>query len=147
MKRKTTILAACFVALFAWAGFVFSLTATLGAMKTVKLSNGDLVYDLTGEWDALIDNYGEWAEFGSYRNIIKMTLVGDSFRGIRLLDNGPGEPPDSIVVEIISEKNSFKQVFISEGAGPCQCNGKLSEDGNKVFLDLENKARLTLIRK
>jgi hypothetical protein len=147
MKRKTTILAACFVALFAWAGFVFAQTATLGAMKTVKLPNGDLVCDLTGEWDALIDNYGEWAEFGSYRNIIKMTLVGDSFRGIRLLDNGPGEPPNSIVVEISPEKNGFKQVFLSEGTSLCLCNGRLSEDAKKIVLDLKNKVKLTMTRK
>jgi hypothetical protein len=147
MKRRITIGTICFVVLFVWSGLIFAQTATPAATKTIKLPNGDEVCDLTGEWDALIDNYGDWAEFGSYRNIIKMTLVGDSFRGIRLLDNGPGEPPNSIVVEINSEKNSFKQVFISEGAGPCQCNGKLSEDGNKIVLDLKNKVKLTMTRK
>ena len=147
MKRNITIGAICLVALIAWAGLVFAQNAKPVAMKFVKLPNGDEVCDLTGEWDALIDNYGEWAEFGSYRNIIKMTLVGDSFRGIRLLDNGPGEPPNSIIVEISSEKYRFKQVFISEGAGPCQCNGKLSEDGNKIVLDLKNKVKLTMTRK
>ena len=43
-------------------------------MKTVKLSNEDEVCDLTGEWDALIENYGEWAKFGSYPNAFKVTL-------------------------------------------------------------------------
>jgi len=147
MKRNITIRAICLVALIAWAGLVFAQNAKPVAMKFVKLPNGDEVCDLTGEWDALIDNYGEWAEFGSYRNIVKMTLVGDSFRGIRLLDNGPGEPPNSIIVEINSEKSSFKQVLISEGAGPCQCNGKLSEDGTKIVLDLKNKVKLTMTRK
>ena len=107
MKRNTTIWAICFVAILAVSGLAFAQTATPGTMKTVKLPNGDVVCDLTGEWDALIDNYGEWAEFGSYSNIIKINLVGESFRGIRLLDNGPGEPPNSIVVEINSEKNGF----------------------------------------
>ena len=90
MKRWITICTVCFVALIALTGLAFAQTATPAAMKTVKLPNGDEVCDLTGEWDALIDNYGEWAQFGSYPNIIKMILVGNSFRGIRLMDNGPG---------------------------------------------------------
>lgn len=147
MKRRITILAVCIVALIAWTGLAFAQAPKPGPMKTVKLASGDEVIDLTGEWDALIDNYGEWAEFGSYPNIIKMTLVGNSFRGIRLMDNGPGEPPNSMIVKIDSEKNGFKHVMLSEGTGPCSCSGKLSEDGNKIFLDLENKVKLTMTRK
>ena len=140
-------MAVCIVALIAWTGLAFAQAPKPATMKTVKLANGDEVRDLTGEWDALIDNYGEWAEFGSYPNIIKMTLVGNSFRGIRLMDNGPGEPPNSMIVKIDSEKNGFKHVMLSEGTGPCSCSGKLSEDGNKIFLDLENKVKLTMTRK
>jgi hypothetical protein len=147
MKRRITIWAVCFVALIAWTGLAFAQAPKPAPMKTVKLANGDEVRDLTGEWDALIDNYGEWAEFGSYPNIIKMTLVGNSFRGIRLMDNGPGEPPNSMIVKIDSEKNGFKHVMLSEGTGLCSCSGKLSEDGNKIFLDLENKVKLTMTRK
>jgi hypothetical protein len=147
MKRRITILAVCFAVLFAWAGLVFAQTAKPASMKTVKLPNGEEVCDLTGEWDALIENYGEWEKFGSYQNVIKMTLVGNSFRGIRLLDNGPGRPPNSMIVEIDSEKNGFKQVMLFTGAGPRPCSGKLSEDGNKIFLDFENKAKLTMTRK
>jgi hypothetical protein len=147
MKSRITIWAVCLVVLLAWTGLAFAQAPMPTTMKTVKLANGDEVRDLTGEWDALIDNYGEWAEFGSYPNIIKMTLVGDSFRGIRLMDNGPGEPPNSMIVKIDSEKNGFKHVMLSEGTGPCSCSGKLSEDGNKIFLDLENKVKLTMTRK
>jgi hypothetical protein len=147
MKKKITVWTICFVAIFAVSGLAFAQTAKPAAMKTVKLPNGAEVCDLTGEWDALIDNYGEWAEFGSYPNIIKVILVGNSFRGIRLMDNGPGEPPNSMIIEIDLEKNGFKHVVLSEGTKPCPCNGKLSEDGNKILLDLENRVRLTMTRK
>jgi hypothetical protein len=154
MKRRITIWAIFFVALIAWTGLCYSQGQDstyedphTKRMKIVNLPNGEEVCDLTGEWNALIENYGEWSEFGSYPNIIKMTLVGNSFRGFRLMDNGPGSPPNSMIIEIDSEKNGFKQVMLSEGTGPCPCSGKLSEDGNKIFLDLKNKARLTLIKK
>jgi len=147
MKRRITIWAICIVALIAWIGLAAAQTAPTAAMKTVKLSNGDEVCDLTGEWDALIENYGEWAQFGHYLNVIKMTLVGNSFRGIRLMDNGPGRPVNSMIIEIDSEKSGFKQVMLFTGAGPRPCTGKLSEDGNKILLDLENKAKLTMTRK
>ena len=144
MKRYITVCMVCFVALIAW---TMPANAQTAAMKTVKIPNGEEVCDLTGEWDALIENYGEWAQFGSYQNIIKMTLVGNSFRGIRMMDNGPGRPPNSMIVEIDSEKNGFKQVMLFTGGGPRPCSGKLSEDGNKILLDLENKAKVSMTRK
>jgi hypothetical protein len=147
MKRRIAIWIVCFVVLFAWTGLVIAQTTKPAVMKTVKLPNGDEVCDLTGEWDALIENYGEWAQFGNYQNVIKMTLVNNSFRGIRLMDNGPGRPANSMIIEIDSEKNGFKQVILFTGAGPRPCSGKLSEDGDKIFLDLENKAKLTMTRK
>jgi hypothetical protein len=52
-----------------------------------------------------------------------------------------------MIVKIDSEKNGFKHVMLSEGTGPCSCSGKLSEDGNKIVLDLENKVKLTMTRK
>jgi hypothetical protein len=147
MKNKITISTICLLVLLAWTGLAFAQTSKPAAMKTIKLPNGENVCDLTGEWDTMIENYGEWAKFGSYPNIIKMTLVGNSFRGIRLMDNGPGRPANSMIIEIDSEKNGLKQVMLFTGQGPRPCSGKLSEDGNKVILDLENKAKLTLIRK
>jgi len=147
MDRKVTIWMVCFVALIAWTGLAHAQTATSTALKTVKLPNGDEVCDLTGEWDALIENYGEWAKFGNYTNVIKMTLVENSFRGIRLMDNGPGRPPNSLIVEIDSERNGLKRSMLFTGAGPRPCSGQLSEDGNKLVLELENKAKVTMTRK
>lgn len=76
-----------------------------------------------------------------------MTLVGNSFRGIRLTDNGPGRPANSVIIEIVSEKNGFKQVMLFTGQGPRPCKGQISEDGNKILLDLDNKAKVSMTRK
>jgi hypothetical protein len=146
MKRRITIWAVCFVALIAWTGLAFSQTATPAAMKTVKLMSGEEVCDLTGEWDTQIENYGEWAKFGSYTTLVKITLEGSSFLGTRLKDAGPNKAGTLMLLCGLG-KDGFKNAILATGAGPLLCKGQLSEDGNKIFLDLENKGRITMLRK
>jgi hypothetical protein len=144
MRRRITIWAVCFVAFIAWTGLAVAQTA---AMKTVKMSNEDEVCDLTGEWNAQIQNYGEWASYGSYPNVFKISLEGSAFIGTRLQDNAPGRRVGSLVFVCGLDKSGFINVFLITGRGPFPCKGQISEDGNKIFLDLENKAKLTLTRK
>jgi hypothetical protein len=147
MKRKMSILMICFVALVAWTGLAFTQTATPVMMKTVKLANDDEVCDLTGEWNAQIENYGEWAKYGSYPNAFKIVLEGSSFIGTRLQDNGPGRRIGSLVFVCGLDKSGFKNVFLITGGGPFPCKGQIIENGNKILLDLENKTKLTMTRK
>jgi hypothetical protein len=147
MKRKTTIWAICFVALIVWTGLAFGQTAAPAAMKTVKLPNGDEICDLTGEWNAQIENYGEWAQYGSYPNVFEIALEGSTFIGTRLQDNGPGRRVGSLVFACGIDKSGFINVFLITGWGPFPCKGQISEDRNKILLDLENKAKLTMTRK
>jgi hypothetical protein len=51
MKRRITIWAVCLIVLLAWTGLAFAQTAKPATMKTVKLSNGQEVFDISGEWD------------------------------------------------------------------------------------------------
>ena len=57
-----------------------------GLPNTVTLSNGEVIYDLQGEWDSFADGYGPWSGYGSYRNIIKIPQTGSSLVG--MLKNG-----------------------------------------------------------
>ena len=61
-----------------------------GMANTVTLADGNVVYDLNGEWDAVIDN----GRFGVSKDIIKITQEGNKFVGIKLIGNqwvGKGE--------------------------------------------------------
>ena len=91
MKRRITIWTICFVALIAWTGLAFAQTAKPAAMKTVKLANGQEVFDISGEWDVLMENYGEFALFGTYPNVAKITIKESdgSFHAVRMKDNPP----------------------------------------------------------
>ena len=72
-------------------GLAFAQTLKPAAMKTVKLSNGQEVFDISGEWDVLIEYYGEWAQFGTYPNVAQITIkeYDGSFHAIRLKANPP----------------------------------------------------------
>ena len=91
MKRRITVWAICFVALIAWTGLVFAQTAKPAAVKPLKLPNGQEVFDISGEWDVLVENYGEFAIFGTYTNVARMTIreSDSSFHAVRMNANPP----------------------------------------------------------
>ena len=140
-KGKYAVLFIYSLAIFAWIGLAQAQEA-----KTVKLPNGEEVVDISGEWDAQIENYGRWEGYGKYSNILKITLEGNSFVGIRMKsDTYHASGTEAIRGEL--DKDGIKKVQIMSGMGPLDAKGQISEDGNKIIIDDGEKARLTLIRK
>lgn len=149
MKREIAILTICFVAIIAWTGSVFAQAAKPTAMKTVKLPNGQEVFDISGEWDVIIENYGEWARFGTYPQLVKVTIreSDGSFHGIRLIDNPqPGRKAGSFLMEGELDKNGITRLELPVGE-KLPNTWKISENGNKINVDVPNKAKVTLTRK
>ena len=150
MKRRITIWAVCLIVLLAWTGLAFAQTAKPTAMKTVKLSNGQEVFDISGEWDAYVENLNAFSMYGAYQQVFKITLEGNSFTGIRLKDNPPQSPAKagSPCMQGEVDKNGVNKIEVISGGGyilPSSC--KISEDGNKINIDVPQKIRLTLTRK
>jgi hypothetical protein len=142
MVKKTFLVLICFI------GFIIFVSTLYGQglKKTITLRNGEVVWDLNGEWNAFMETYGPWKEFGSYSQIVKITQKGSSFVGIRMMDD-PWNPKgqESIIGEL--DKNGFKKVQIMSGYGPVDSKGKISEDGNKIVIDDGQKVRHTYTRK
>jgi hypothetical protein len=129
------------LAIFAWIGLAQAQEA-----KTVKLPNGEEVVDIRGEWDDQIENYGPWSQYGKYTNIIKVTLEGNSFVGIRMKsDRWHSAGSESFRGEI--NKDGIMKLQLMTGLGPMDAKGQINEDGNKIILDDGRKVRSTLIRK
>jgi len=149
MKKRIPIWAVYFVALIAWTVLAFAQTATPGAMKTVKLSNGQEVFDMSGEWDVLAEHYDSWAHFGTYSYICKITQEGTSFTGIRLKDSPPpatGKAGGKCFQGEV-DKNGIKKIEAISGQGsilPGNC--KISENGNKINVDVPRMIRITMTR-
>ena len=119
-------------------------------MKTVKLSSGEEVFDISGEWNVLVENYDTMSHFGTYPQLYKITQEGSSFTGVRLKDS-----PQPAFAKAGSKcmqgevyKSGVKRldfIFAPWDIWPSNC--KISEDGNKITIDSPQKTRLTLTRK
>jgi hypothetical protein len=83
MVKKTFLVLICFISLMIFISTVHGQ----GSKKTITLPNGEVVWDLNGEWDVLVENYGPWAMAGSYPQIAKITQMGSSFEAIRMIDD------------------------------------------------------------
>jgi hypothetical protein len=148
-KRKTTIWAICFVAFIDWTGVALAQTATPAPMKTVKFSNGLEVFDISGEWDVLVENYREFAQFGTYPNVAQITIRGSdsSFHAVGMKANPPpGKPAGTLIMVGNLDKNGVTKLGLLAGE-TVPSTSKISENGNKINVDAPNKARLTFTRK
>jgi hypothetical protein len=148
MKRRITIWMLCLVAIVAWTGLVYAQIAKTGTMKTIKLSSGEEVYDLSGDWDAFVENYGEQARFGIYSQVFRITQTGNTFNAIRLKNNPPPSPGRAGSPCLRGElgTNGFKAVWMISGGGELRpCKGQISEDGKRIVID-SGMNRVTLTR-
>jgi len=142
MIRKTFVVLLCSVGLII---FISTLHGQ-GSKKTITLPSGEVVWDLNGEWDAFVENYGPSISSGSYPQICKITQEGSSFVGVRMIDD-PWNQKGSQSLQGELDKSGIKKVTVLVRSGPIEAKGQISDDGNKIIIDDGYKARLTLTRK
>jgi hypothetical protein len=152
MKRKIAIWLICFVALIAWTGLVYGQTAKPTAVKLLKLPNGQEVFDISGEWDVLVENHGEFAIFGTYTNVANMTIreSDSSFHAVRMNANPPpsNRAAGSLIVIGNLDKNGITKLDVIGGsAGSVPGTWQISENGNKINVDAPNRSKITFTRK
>ncbi len=134
-------------------GFVFATVQAQmdnplkdGMPNTVTLSNGEVVYDLNGEWNSFVEGYGPWKMYGTHRNIIKITQTGSSLVGVLMMDDEwYSKDWESIRAEL--DKSGFKKIEMMTNLGTLDSKGQISDDGNKILIDDGEKRRMTLTRK
>ena len=117
-----------------------------GMPNTVTLSSGEVVYDINGEWEVLVEHYGPWANFGKQTNFSEIKQEGASFVGITLLDTQSSSKGDEKLRGELY-KNGFKKVQTIAGGGPVELKGKILNNGNKMIFDDGEAIRLTCTRK
>ena len=143
MVKKIFLLMVCFISLM-------TLVSTLhgqGSKKTIRLPSGEVVWDLNGEWDVRVENYGVWATSGSYPQIWKITQTGSSFVAVRMIDD-PWNRKGSEAARGELDKSGFKKLqIISSKSGPFDAKGKINDDGNKMEIDSVERVKETATRK
>jgi hypothetical protein len=134
-------------------GFAYAQTAKPGAVKTVKLETGEEVADLNGEWDVLIEIYGQafYTPRGTYRNVIKIIQEDRLIKAIRLQDDSGAKnnrQKGSMFMQGELDKSGFKRVYyVDVSARLLPCTGQISEDGDTIKIDEGFLVRATLTRK
>jgi len=146
MTRKICILLGILIAIVSFLYASQVQTQETKWKKTVTLPNGEIILDISGEWDAVAENYGEWKGFGTSQDVFEITQEGNSFVAIRTKGNAY-MPAGSAGTRGELDKNGFKKVLIITGAGPVDAQGQISEDGNKIVFDNGVMVRQTLTRK
>ena len=147
MKTKIVIGLLTVAVILAWTGMAAAQAAP--ANPKVQLPSGETVWDLNGDWNALVEHYAPFEAYGTHTNVIRITQTGNAFSGIRLRDQLPpligraGGP--SVRGEL--DQNGFKRVEMFAGSGsPVPCRGEISEDGKKIVLDDKWMVKVTLTR-
>jgi hypothetical protein len=140
------------------AGYAFSQPA-----KIIRLPSGEEVYDLSGEWVALIENYGQATAHGTYLDVVKIILTGSfcpltgqitnpiRIIGFKQKSHAPSQESGQAGRELFRgelEGNDFSKLeIISDDGKAFPCKGKISDNGNKIEIDAPNHGRMTLTRK
>jgi hypothetical protein len=138
MVKKIPAILFCFVCLI----FFVSPLYAQGPKHTLTLPNGDVVWDLNGEWDCYTENHGPWATKGSSSDVVKITQSGSSFKGMSMtLTKGA----EAVRGEL--DKRGIKWAQLESDEGTLDCIGKISEDGNKMIIDDVVKQRAIFTRK
>jgi hypothetical protein len=118
MLRRIGIL---LIVLIAIISFVYVANAQMGekgSKKTTTLPNGDVIWDLNGEWDGIIEFYGRWSEYGSNPQLVKITQTGSSFVGYKIKKDEPWFPKGEESIRGELDKSGFKKVQIITDPGP-----------------------------
>jgi hypothetical protein len=115
-----------------------------GMPNTITLPNGEVVYDMNGEWDAVYELTitRTWPTGGrkeSSKDIVRITQEGSQFVGIKLIgDAWVGKNKEAVKGEL--EKKGFRKVhavaYDMEGMRAIwvPSKGEISEDGNKIVI-------------
>jgi len=102
-----------------------------GMLNTVTLSNGEVIYDLSGEWDAIIE-YG--AHGGDQKDIVKINQDGNKFAGIVTIGHTGFEKGEELLTGEL-EKNGFKSIQrMSRYSGWISNSGKIDESCKTIII-------------
>ena len=151
MKKTSIAPVVVFALMITFASVAIAQMGEKGWEKTVTLPSGEVILDMSGEWDNHIEFYGPISWVEPVQDIVKFTQEGTAFIGAKQIASR-WAPKGTKVIKGKLNKDGFKAVYshignefgIFEWA---ECKWEISEDGNKINLDCRERAKMTLNRK
>ncbi len=102
-----------------------------GMPNTVTLPNGEVIYDLSGEWNAIYN----LKRFGISKDIVKITQNGNKFVGIKLIGN-EYLPEGSETIKGELGINGFKYLYMNTELGWREASGTIDDKCNQIVISV-----------
>jgi len=131
---------------FTFASVASAEMAKEGWKKTVTLPSGEVILDMSGEWDALYEYYGLLSQFKPVTDILTITQDGNTFVAVKQIGS-QFVPKGAETIKGILDKDGFKEVQIHRHEFWAPCTGEISENGNKIVVYDGRVIQVTLTRK
>ncbi len=147
MRTKITIGLLTVVAVLGWTGIAGAQTAP--TTPKVQLPSGETVWDLSGDWEAVIEHSGPDARLGTFTNVHRFTQTGNAFSAVRVKDNPPPAPgrAGNPVWRGELGKEGFKRMEMISGHGSVSpIKGRISDDGKTIVIEDGWSIKVTLTR-
>jgi hypothetical protein len=126
------------------------VSAQEGWEKTITLQSGEKVLDMRGEWDVLIETYGEASWAGTMKSICLMTQEGNTFSGVKQTEGGMVSKGTKTWKGVL-DKDGFKEVQVYTMQNFqwtwVPVTWEISEHGNKIVFLHEDLVKWTFTRK
>jgi hypothetical protein len=148
---KRIFIPCCLLTIFILSYVVFGQVEKGGTQKTIRLQSGEVIYDLTGEWNVIHkqydEHYGSLEWIGSYRDIVKVKQEGYKFVGIKVVGDRSAGKEAEIIRGELDKRGFIKGQIYRADTGWRDCQGKITNDCKRIILNEGNVAKATLERK
>ncbi len=152
--KKTSIAPMLILALFiTFASVAIAQMAAKGWEKTVTLSSGEVILNMSGEWDVFDEFYGPFDFHDPFSEIVTITQKGAKFSAIKQIGS-KWVPKGAETLKGELGKDGFKKIYYYVGSLAMdgsfvweECEWKISEEGNTVNIDCGKLIKSTLTRK
>ena len=124
-----------------------TVSAQGGWEKTLTLPSGEVILDMRGAWNVLVETHGRAGWFGSETSICLITQEGNTFSGVKQTE-GKIIRKGTKTLKGVLDKDGFKEVQVYTPLGTwVSVTWEISEHGNKIVFAHEDRVRWTLIRR
>ncbi len=152
--KKTSIAPVLILAFFiAFASVAIAQMAAKGWEKTVTLSSGEVILDMSGEWDVVGGGYGIFSWYKGSPEILTITQEENTFTAVKQIGS-KWVPKGAETIKGELDKHGFKVVYsyiASEAMDGTfdweECKWEISEKGNKIDLDCGERIKRTLTKR
>ena len=147
MKNTSIKPVLVFVFLIAFASIVTAQMSEKGWKKTVTLSSGEVILDMSGEWDELGVGYGIFSRLEGSPEILTITQEGTTFTAVKQIGSR-WVPKGAETIKGELDKDGFKAIYAYIGSpamdGSFICHSYQNDSFPYVSKSSQEKSRASL---